>query len=418
MQGIQGIQGAQGEKGDKGDKGEQGIQGIQGIQGAQGEKGDKGADGVSVTGVTINEDNKLVITLSEGDPIIIDKSVVGADGKDGNGISKVTLTEDFCLVFNYTDGTSSDKIGPIKGADGTNGADGLTPILTLDNESGDLSVKYGENGTVTLLGNIKGIKGDKGDKGAQGEKGDTGRGIAKTEIIDGYLWVTYTDDTKENVGLVGNSEDTSELIFVELPDGTYGVKAGEKAKNMAVITIPETYNGKAVTEICNSAFMNLPYLTTISIPNSVTNIDNYAFYNCLKLNNITLPESLITIGEYAFSSCFSLEAITIPANVTTIKKFAFWNDNNLSSATFENTDGWYTDRSTSKKQKNCIFKYSHETWSTPRSEDVWCGMNNKSAVAALLSKDYFEQYYIGSNSNGTSYGYTHSNLYSYDWHRE
>ena len=375
---------------------------------------------------------------------------MGADGKNGNGISKVTLTTDFYLVFDYTDGTSSDKIGPIKGRDGENGKDGLTPILTLS-ESGDLSVKYGESGEATPLGNIKGAKGDKGDEGAagsngvdgksayelyiaahpeytgtpeewlaalKGEKGENGRGIAKTEIIDGYLWVTYTDNTKENVGLVGNSEDTSELIFVELPDGTYGVKAGEKAKNMAVITIPETYNGKAVTEICNSAFMNLPYLTTISIPNSVTNIDNYAFYNCLKLNNISLPESLTTIGEYAFSSCFSLKAITIPANVTTIKKFAFWNDNNLSSAIFENTDGWYTDRSTSKKQKNCIFKYSHETWSTPRSEDVWCGMNAKSAVAELLSKDYFERYYIGSNSNGTSYGYTHSNLYSYDWHRE
>ena len=30
-------------------------------------------------------------------------------------------------------------------------------------------VKYGESGTVTLLGNIKGIKGDKGDKGVDGK---------------------------------------------------------------------------------------------------------------------------------------------------------------------------------------------------------------------------------------------------------
>ena len=320
--GDKGDTGAKGEKGDKGDQGEQGIQGIQGIQGAQGEKGDKGADGVSVTGVTINEDNKLVITLSEGDPIIIDKSVVGADGKDGNGISKVTLTEDFCLVFDYTDGTSSDKIGPIKGADGANGADGLTPILTLDDE-GDLSVKYGENGEVTLLGNIKGIKGNKGDKGdagakgsngvdgksayelyisahpeytgtqeewlaaLKGEKGDTGRGIAKTEIIDGYLWVTYTDDNSENLGYIGTTEKDY-LIYNPIFENSvlvgYAVALNPLYMNVVpnTIIIPEQYNNMPIVKLGFTTYTNV-------FSNVTSRQDRYYNFTSATLREIRIP---------------------------------------------------------------------------------------------------------------------------------
>ena len=136
------------------------------------------------------------------------------------------------------------------------------------------------------------------------------------------------------------------------------------------------------------------------------------------MNNLTLTENLITIGEYSFSNCISLEAITIPAKVTTIKKFAFWNDNKLTSATFENKNGWYTDYSKNEKKDNCIFKYSHEVWSSSTNNKEYCSFNSESGIAKLLTKDYFEQYYIGSNSNGKSYGYKFGNLYSYDWHRE
>ena len=362
MQGIQGIQGAQGEKGekgDKGDKGEQGIQGIQGIQGAQGEKGDKGADGVSVTGVTINEDNKLVITLSEGDPIIIDKSVVGADGKDGNGISKVTLTEDFCLVFDYTDGTSSDKIGPIKGSDGANGIDGLTPILTLDNESGDLSVKYGENGEVTLLGNIKGIKGDKGDKGdagakgsngvdgksayelyiaahpeytgtqeewlaaLKGEKGDTGRGIESVTLnSENELIINYTDGSTQNLGKLFNDNyvTTDQLNFTYklLETGTYEITGlSERGSELSVLKIPEKIDGIKVTNIGYKAFYVNTKITSVTIPNTVTTIDEIAFFQCRNLTTVNIPNSVKIIKNRAFGGCESL-TLTIPDSVEEI----------------------------------------------------------------------------------------------------
>lgn len=62
----------------------------------------------------------------------------------------------------------------------------------------------GESGAV-------GDKGDKGDPGPAGEKGDTGNGILKVEILDGCLWITYTDDPENpvNVGkLQGDSIHT------------------------------------------------------------------------------------------------------------------------------------------------------------------------------------------------------------------
>ena len=377
------------KKGDKGDKGEQGIQGIQGIQGAQGEKGDKGADGVSVTGVTINEDNKLVITLSEGDPIIIDKSVVGADGKNGNGISKVTLTEDFCLVFDYTDGTSSDKIGPIKGADGANGADGLTPILTLDDE-GDLSVKYGENGEVTLLGNIKGIKGDKGDKGVdgksayelyiaahpeytgtqeewlaalKGEKGDTGRGIADIAYSNNKLTITYTDNTKQVIDLKidsGGVDITDYFIYSILPDETYGIMAGELAKYASVLTIPSTHNDIPVTQILDNGFSNLELLQKVSLPDSIIKINDNAFENCILLNSVNLPQNLTTLGSYSFSNCAGLTEITIPESVETIKSYAFYKSG-IEKLILENTN-WNISNMPKLISKNYMPNY-------PRNEE-------------------------------------------------
>ena len=56
---------------------------------------------------------------------------------------------------------------------------------------------------------MQGEKGDKGDTGAKGEKGDkgdTGRGIAKTELVNGELIITYTDGTKENLGSITSTE--------------------------------------------------------------------------------------------------------------------------------------------------------------------------------------------------------------------
>ena len=69
---IQGPQGPQGEQGIQGIQGPQGIQGEQGIQGPAGQNGTNGTngtDGVSITNVSVNASNHLIVTLSSGSTI-------------------------------------------------------------------------------------------------------------------------------------------------------------------------------------------------------------------------------------------------------------------------------------------------------------------------------------------------------------
>lgn len=149
----------------------------------------------------------------------------------------------------------------------------------------------------------KGEQGDVGPAGPQGEKGDTGRGILKTEIIDGWLYITYTDDPKNpvKIGKVGEgeSEGTEGLDYYLLPDGTYAVSGGT-AKYMTEIVIPATHNGKAVTVIMGQAFCSFPNLTKLEIPVSVTFIGGYAFSGCNVLKNLTFCGTKENWNKIAF----------------------------------------------------------------------------------------------------------------------
>lgn len=221
--------------GQDGKDGKDGQNGADGKDGRDGINGKDGKDGVSVTGVTINDENKLVITLSEGDPIIIDKSLMGAtgaagaDGKDGNGISSVTLTPDFYLVFHYTDGTNSEKLGPIKGEKGDKGDDGVGIANVSLDANGDLYITYSNTNVPVLLGNARGPKGDTGDTGPAGPKGDTGAdgkdgvGIKNAYVnSERHLILELTDGTTIDAGYVGVSEEpaaTHTVIFKDW-DGT------------------------------------------------------------------------------------------------------------------------------------------------------------------------------------------------------
>ena len=115
----------------------------------------------------------------------------------------------------------------------------------------------------------------------------------------------------------GNS-DAGELVYTELPDGTYSVVVGEDLWSSEHIVIPATYNGMAVTQIGEEAFLNCEGLKSVELPSSITSIGNYAFNGCQYLTSVTIPASVISIGESAFDGCASLASIAIPAGVTSI----------------------------------------------------------------------------------------------------
>jgi hypothetical protein len=157
------------------------AQGAQGAQGPQGAPGADGKDGVSISNATINDKGELVLTLSNGISLNLGK-VVGAKGDNGK--------------------------------DGEEGEDGVGIQNIKIDDNGNLIVIL-TNGTVMDLGNIKGDKGDQGEQGPEGPQGEKGRGILKVEIIDGYLWITYSDapNTPVNAGSILYEEPTVEHIF-------------------------------------------------------------------------------------------------------------------------------------------------------------------------------------------------------------
>lgn len=59
---------------------------------------------------------------------------------------------------------------------------------------------------ITDFSGATGIQGEQGPQGIQGIQGERGIGISKLEVIDGSLWVTLTDSTTQNAGLIITDE--------------------------------------------------------------------------------------------------------------------------------------------------------------------------------------------------------------------
>lgn len=66
------------------------------------------------------------------------------------------------------------------------------------------------------------------------------------------------------------------------------------------VVIPQTIEGKAVTEISSLAFDSLDRITSVNIPETVTTIGAKAFYGCTSISTITIPETVTSIGTSAF----------------------------------------------------------------------------------------------------------------------
>ena len=84
------------------------------------------------------------------------------------------------------------------------------------------------------------------------------------------------------------------------------------------LVIPETIEGKAVTEIGPYAFSGCSLLTKVVIPSSATNIGESAFQGCGRLPNICLPQGLLALGANAFRECSSLQSVDFPSTLRVI----------------------------------------------------------------------------------------------------
>ncbi len=218
-----------------------------------------------------------------------------------------------------------------------------------------------------------------GVDGKDGKDGKDGAGIAKVEIIDGYLIITLTDGkVLEGVKLpeLGNSDvqPTDSLRYQKIEGREeYRVMGMGTEANYEVV-IPDTYRGLPVTEIGDNAFSEEVYMTSITIPASISKIGEKAFYECRNLSavhisdiakwcavdfydygsnpvnyaanlyvngtlltELSIPGGVTAIGGMAFSNCSSLTKVTIPEGVTTIGASAFSGCGNLTSVSLPNS---------------------------------------------------------------------------------
>ena len=330
------VKGSKGDKGEKGDTGEQGIQGIagkdgkdgingtngvDGKDGTNGKDGTDGQDGVGIANVTVSNEGALSVTLTNG--TVLDLGNI--KGANGIGISKSEVNASGELVLTYTDGTVKN-LGNVVGANGADGQDGVGIKTVTLSSTGELMVTLSDNSVINL-GNVKGEKGDKGDKGdkgargekgEKGDKGDTGRGIAKTELVNGELIITYTDGTKENLGSVSNAESeySSGLQYTLNEDNnSYTLSSAGELFNSTKVVIPETYKGKPVTKIGERAFYSTQLygsdsskgapINELILPSTIKSIALEAFYNC-KIEKVVFEG---TIEEWC-----SIQFIGISAN--------------------------------------------------------------------------------------------------------
>ena len=155
-----------------------------------------------------------------------------------------------------------------------------------------------------------------------------------TITYDGNAIVAYENASltaKVNAGATGTATVTlkatdwvmpDNLDLSQLPEGALtfstafdgkaaftvneeGVLTGYEGSS-AALTIPESYNGTAITAIGAEVFKGNTTLTSVTVQATITEIGASAFEGCTSLTKVTLPDTVEYIREKAFKDCTKL----------------------------------------------------------------------------------------------------------------
>lgn len=130
---------------------------------------------------------------------------------------------------------------------------------------------------------------------------------------------------------IASNRATKDYRYEELEDGTLEIT--EYTGSDTELVIPAKIDGKRVTSIGNSAFLDNINIKIIKLPETISNIKEYAFYGCSKLNSIELPERITSIEDMAFYDCSSLRSIELPGSINSIGGAVFIGCKSLASIT-------------------------------------------------------------------------------------
>ena len=132
------------------------------------------------------------------------------------------------------------------------------------------------------------------------------------------------------------------LTSINIPDSVtiIGASAFSYCTALTSVNIPDSVTTLVGGVTDGITFYGCKALTSLTFGSGITKIPYNCCGNCSALANVTIRGNVTAIDGAAFSYCTQLASITIPASVTHIGQIAFTGAG-LTSATFEDTTGWY-----------------------------------------------------------------------------
>lgn len=129
----------------------------------------------------------------------------------------------------------------------------------------------------------------------------------------------------------------SPRIMYEKSDNGYAVRFYTFGiTNFTNASIPSSYKGENVVELRGNTFSNMPFLKSVTLPNTINSIRGQAFKNDISLKEVNLPNSLEYLGGGAFYNCKALTSISLPDSLTYMGGETFYGASSLENVKLSN----------------------------------------------------------------------------------
>ena len=150
------------------------------------------------------------------------------------------------------------------------------------------------------------------------------------KIVDGY---TYSDAGDGGIKLTGYTGQDTKLVIPDTLDGKKVTEIGDGC--FSGNPWPErVYVPEGVVKICDFGFGCCSHMEKIYLPDSLREVGNGAFSGCGVLKLADFSDGVTSIGDGAFMACRNMTQISLPADLQQLGKFAFAFCNDLSDVSF------------------------------------------------------------------------------------
>ena len=207
--------------------------------------------------------------------------------------------------------------------------------------------------------------------------------FVKGDYCGDNILYTFTNDTlvlngtgeMYNLSEYGWEMYADEVMAVTLSEGitSLGTNAFMDLMFVSEVTIPAS-----VKTIHKRAFENCRSLEQVAFSGNskLTTIDHWAFYECINLQSLVIPEGVTTIGNGAFYGCAYLESLVLPASMLRIADNGFAHCSKLSEITVNAVEPPLVDSKTFENVDRSIPVYVPDgTGAKYRAAAVWQTFN-------------------------------------------